>query len=118
MKKSAVAVLAGIALGVLGARYVFVGSWWNLVPWSVAGIALGFWGTRNESVLNGGAYGFVLSLAFLIAGYTGKLSLASRIPFFLVLGAFGAMCGVLLAIVGFKVGSGIARRRAAESKSS
>lgn len=39
--KLLVAILAGALLGVLGARYLFVGSWLSLIPWGIAELALG-----------------------------------------------------------------------------
>ena len=101
MKRTITAILVGLILGVLGARYLFVGSWLNLIPWGVAGLALGFWGTKKESVVNGLTYGFVLVFFFMIAGYSGALPLVNRLPFFAVLGVFGGVCGLLLGLLGF-----------------
>jgi hypothetical protein len=105
VKKTYAAIAAGVILGFIGARYLFVGSWLNLIPWSVAGFALGYWGTKNESMVNGVTYGFILSFVFMLAGYTGRASLISRVPFFAVLGVFGGVCGLVLALVGFSVKS-------------
>ncbi len=101
MKKTITAIAAGLILGVVGARYLFVGSWLILIPWAIAGLAIGFWGTKNEAIINGVTYGFVLSFVYMIAGYSGTTSLVSRIPFFAVLGAFGGICGALLGLAGF-----------------
>ena len=88
----------GLVLGVVGARFLLVGSWLNLVPWSVAGAGLGAWPRRvREATLVGAAYGFGLAFAFMIAGYTGTASLVSRLAPFLIIGAIGAMCGAALA---------------------
>ena len=110
MNKSVIAIVAGVVLGIVGARYLFVGSWMILLPWSLAGIALGWWGTKNEAIVNGVSYGFILSIIFLIAGYSGRFSLFSRIPFFIVFGAFGAMCGMILGLAGFYSRAQIKRR--------
>ncbi len=101
MKKTLVAAGAGLILGIIGARYVFVGSWLNLVPWGIAGFAIGCWGAKNESIANGVIFGFVLTLVFLIAGYSGSYTLLSRVPFFVILSAFGSICGMALGFVGF-----------------
>ncbi len=101
MKKTIAVIAAGIVLGYLGARHLFVGSWLIVVPWSVAGLIVGWWGTRNESIVNGVVYGFVVSFTFLVAGYSGPFSLASRIPFFVVLSVFGGMGGTLLGLLAF-----------------
>ncbi|HEY6951724.1 MAG TPA: hypothetical protein VI758_04915 [Bacteroidota bacterium] len=100
MNKLIVAVIVGAVLGIIGARYLLVGSWLNLVPWTVAGIAVGYWGTRTESVINSFVYGFVLSFAFLAAGYSGKFPFITRVPFFAVLGVVGGICGLGTGLVG------------------
>ncbi len=101
MKKTSAAVVTGVVLGIIGARYLFVGSWLILIPWGIAGLLVGFWETRNESIMNGVTYGFVVSLAFLVAGYSGQFPLASRLPFFVVMAALGGICGALLGLGGF-----------------
>jgi hypothetical protein len=111
MKKTYTAIAAGAILGIIGARFLFVGSWLNLIPWSLAGIAIGYWGTRNEAMINGVVYGFILSFAFMIAGYSGKLSLISRVPFFAVLGVFGGVCGLGLGLLGFFAKTKISKSR-------
>jgi H+/Cl- antiporter ClcA len=58
---------------------------------------------KNESIVNGVVYGFVLSFVFLLAEYSGKASLISRVPFFAVLGVFGGVCGLVLGLLGFSV---------------
>ena len=103
MNKTITAVVAGLVLGVIGARFLFVGSWLNLFPWGIAGLALGLWGTRNEAVIDGVVFGFTLTFVVMIAGYTGAFSLASRLPFFAILGVFGAVCGLGLGLVGFQI---------------
>jgi hypothetical protein len=109
VKKTATAALAGLVLGILGARFVFVGSWLSLVPWGIAGIALGSWGTKQEAVVDGVIFGFVLSFVFMIAGYSGSFSLASRLPFFAIIGVFGAVCGLALGLIGFRIKARIAK---------
>jgi Na+(H+)/acetate symporter ActP len=99
--KLLVAILVGAALGLIGARYVFVGSWLSLIPWASAGLAIGWWAKQlRQAMLNGAVYGFVLSFVFMIAGYTGSAALISRLPFFAILGAFGGVCGLVLGLVG------------------
>ena len=111
MKKTATALFAGLILGFVGARYLFVGSWLNLIPWTIAGLGIGYWGTKNESIVNGVVYGFVLSFIFLLAEYSGKASLISRVPFFAVLGVFGGVGGLVLGLLGFSVKTRLTARR-------
>ena len=91
----------GFLLGFIGSRYFFVGSWLSLVPWGIAGLAIGYWSQRREALINGGIYGFVLAFVFMIAGYTGSASLISRLPFFAILGIVGGVCGLILGWLGF-----------------
>jgi hypothetical protein len=37
----------------------------------------------------------------MIAGYTGTASLLSRMPFFILIGLFGAVCGIALTAAGY-----------------
>ncbi len=96
--KLLVSIVAAAILGIIGSRYLFVGSWLSLVPWAIAGLALGYWSQGREWIPNGAAYGFALAFVFMIAGYSGSASLLSRLPFFALLGIVGAMCGLGLGL--------------------
>ena len=108
--KTAASIIIGVLLGIIGARYVFVGSWLSLIPWGIAGLAIGFWGDRRAGMINGAVFGFVLAFVFMIAGYGGTASLLSRLPFFAILGLFGAFCGFVLGILGFLLKKAIEMR--------
>ncbi|HEX7619590.1 MAG TPA: hypothetical protein VF359_00145 [Anaerolineales bacterium] len=103
MIKRIASIVVGALLGIIGARYLFVGSWLTLIPWTIAGLAIGYWGQRRESIINGGIYGFTLAFVFMIAGYSGSASLISRLPFFALLGVVGGICGLILGFLGFAV---------------
>jgi hypothetical protein len=96
-----ISIVVGAALGVIGSRYLFVGSWLILIPWAIAGLAIGYWGPKRGAMANGAVYGFVLSFIFMQAGYSGSAPAISRVPFFALLGVFGAICGFGLGLVGF-----------------
>ncbi|HET7024689.1 MAG TPA: hypothetical protein VFI39_05750 [Gemmatimonadales bacterium] len=96
-----IAILVGAALGVIGGRYLFVGSWMSLVPWSLAGLAIGYWSRPAPWLRLGLAYGFTLLFAFMIAGYSGTAPLLGRTPFFAVIGLAGAVYGAALTLVGW-----------------
>jgi len=110
-EKTYTAIAVGLILGLTGARFLFVGSWLSLIPWSFAGIALGYWGTKKEAMINGVTYGFILSFVFMLAGYTGNASLISRVPFFAILGVFGGVGGLLLGLLGFFIKNKTVRPR-------
>ena len=96
-----VLVLLGAVLGLLAARYVLVGSGWSLLPWGLVAVLVGVLaGSRWQAASDAGIYGFALSLVFMVAGYAGAAPLAGRLPFFALLGLFGAACAALLAVAG------------------
>jgi hypothetical protein len=91
-------VIAAAVLGILAAHALFLG-WWTLVPWGIAGVALGY-KFSEKFVITGIVYGFVLVLVFLIGQYTGDRPLIGRLPFFAALAIFGSFCGLILTTVG------------------
>jgi hypothetical protein len=108
----AAAALLGAVLGLLGAKYVLVGSGWSLLPWGLVALLVGFTaGSRRRAAVDAGIYGFALSFVFMVAGYSGAAPLAGRLWFFVLLGLFGAACAALIAVVGRQVHSWLTRRR-------
>ena len=90
------AAIVGVMLGLLGGG-VFV-----LLPWTVAGLVIGYLSkTRKESIISGVVFGFLLSFLFMVHGYQGKNPITQAIPLFLGLGLFGALCGTILSFVSF-----------------
>jgi hypothetical protein len=112
MFRQIVALIAGVALGAAGPAYVFLGPF-SVIPWGLVALALGLWGNKREALRSGAIYGFALSFAFLLAGYTGTASLISRFPFFAILALFGAVCGLALSAVGYYLKLRFARPRKA-----
>lgn len=101
MKKLLVVALVGAVLGGIVSKYLFVGSYLNLVLWGIVGIAIGGGSeSRKAAMRDGGVYGFVLSFVFMLVGYQGKAPVLSRIPFFTALGLVGMICGVTLGLIG------------------
>jgi len=74
--------------------------WWTLVPWGLAAVALGYRANRATAVVAGALYGFVLCFVFTLATYGGAAPAITRVPFFMTLGLVGAVCGLLLALLG------------------
>lgn len=84
------------------ARFLLVGSALSLAPWGVAGLLLGLWSSnRQQALLNGAVYGFVLCFVFLIAGYSGVQPIFTPLALFLALSIFGAGCGLVLGLIGW-----------------
>jgi hypothetical protein len=109
-------VLAGILLGYVGSRILFVGSWLSLIPWGIAGLAIGYWSQKREAIINGSCYGFALAFVFMIAGYEGSASLISRLPFFAMLGIFGGICGLILGLLGSSIHTMVNHRKNGNSR--
>jgi len=66
------AIGLGIACGFLSAYTLGFASWWNLLLWAIAGVALGYFVVGTREVLWCGAlYGFFLSMAFLLPFFRG-----------------------------------------------
>jgi hypothetical protein len=81
-----------------------VGSGLSLVPWSLAGLALGACcRTARTAAVVGGLFGFALAFTFMAAGYEGGAPLATRLAPFVLLGVIGALCGCVLALGGHLV---------------
>ena len=103
-------VALGATLGLLGARYVFVGSGVSLLPWGLVALLVGaFAPSRRAALAGGSAYGFALAFTFMVTGYDGTATLMSRLPFFAILGILGAACAALLALTGYFVAAATRR---------
>ena len=100
MIKVTVAAILGTILGASGPYYVLLG-WYSIVPWGVVALAIGFWCSKRQSLYAGALYGFCLCFSFMIAGYNGTASLASRLPFFVLIGLFGGVCGIAVSVTGY-----------------
>ena len=99
MTRFASAILAGLLLG-WGAAHALFLHWWTLVPWGLAALALGYRAGKGEGAIAGALYGFVLCFVFTLATYGGAAPAITRVPFVTALGLVGALCGLLVALVG------------------
>lgn len=100
MVKIILAAILGAILGFTGQYYVFLG-WYSVIPWGLVVLAIGFWCSKRQSLYAGAVYGFCLCFSFMIAGYTGTASLVSRLPFFVLIGLFGSVCGIAVSVMGY-----------------
>jgi hypothetical protein len=104
-----VSLIVGLALGLIGGPVQILGAW------AIAGLLIGAMSNGfKPAALNGAAFGFVLSYVFMIHGYNGTDPIATRLLPFVLLGLFGAICGLGLAVIG--VTPTIFRRRKASNK--
>ena len=109
-----IAILSAIALGVvlgLGASHALFLGFWTLVPWGLGGLALGYAMPRRPAI-EGAIFGFILCFTFMMAGYSGKASILSRVPFFAIISVVGALCGMILSASGAWIKRRVARETA------
>lgn len=93
-----ISAVAGGVVGYLGGP-VFV-----LLPWAVIGLVIGkFNETKKSAFINGAAYGFTIAYVFMLSGYKGSASITTVLLPFIVLGFIGAICGLILAYIGFLI---------------
>jgi hypothetical protein len=96
-----IAGILGILLGILGASVLFVGSYLSLLPWGLVGVVFGYLSSSyKKAILNGIVYGFLLVVAFMISGYRGTNPIIAVLVFFGILGLVGAVCGLVLGLIG------------------
>ena len=96
MKKSIkiLVIVAGAAL--LGAlSNYFITGWYNIIPWAVAALLVGFASdTRRNAIIYGAVFGYVLFLVYIGLGYGGKTDAASMVKFLLFDAGFSLVGGV------------------------
>ncbi len=94
-----------IILGYLSARVIFVSSWLSLIPWGIIGLTAGYsCRSKKQSLLTGILYGYFLTLSFLFSGYQASFAIphiTRFIIFSLLFSLIGALCGFILAYIGF-----------------
>lgn len=93
-----VSITAGIILGAIGGP-VFI-----LIPWAVVGLVIGIFSTRKKlAVISGALYGFAVAYTFMLSGYDGADPIETRIIPFVPLVLVGAVCGLILGLIGYFV---------------
>ena len=94
--------LAGLVLGL--ATYYLLYGWYDLFPWGIAALIIGYTSeNRRNSVINGAIFGYFLFLVYIFLGYKEKTDTGSMIHFFLFDMAFslvGSVAGVIGAFIG------------------
>ena len=107
---AAAAAVVGVVLG-----YVYghghAGPVVSLATWGMAGFVFGAATTLwKRSIAAGAVFGFTVSLLLLIGGYEGSKPIYSPLPFFVLLGLFGAACGAGLGVLGWLVRTRVLHR--------
>jgi hypothetical protein len=95
------AVVVGLGIGLIYG-YNHAGAVQCLGTWGLVGLVFGAGATRwKPSVVSAAVFGFTVSLLFLVAGYQGAGPISAALPFFVLLGLFGAACGAVLGAIGW-----------------
>jgi hypothetical protein len=102
-----------IVMAFLSAKVLFNGTVWNVVPWGILAFATAYLASsRREAWTLGGWFGFVVSYAFLWFDNTGTKTLSTvavLLPLIIVPALFGALCGFLVAWLGWRVRQAVKR---------
>ena len=99
-----ISAITGAVLGLITAYSPIKLSWLCLVPWGLGGLILGYFSAdKRQSLVNGAVYGFFLSLAFLILGFSGT-SLAKALTGLILLSLFGSAGGLVSSLIGRLLG--------------
>jgi hypothetical protein len=107
VKKLLVAVVA-ILLSI-ASYYLFYG-WYDVFPWAIAALIIGFTSkNRRNSIINGAIFGYLLFLVYIYLGYKGKTDTSSFIKFILF-DLFFSLVGALAGIIGSFIGNWVKRR--------
>jgi uncharacterized membrane protein (UPF0136 family) len=80
--KKLLPALSAALLSILS--YYFIKGWYNIIPWAIAAIIVGYLSqNRRASIINGAVFGYFLFLVYILLGYAGKTDTASILTFIL-----------------------------------
>jgi hypothetical protein len=84
--------------------YYFLEGWFNIFPWTIFTLLIGFFSLgKREMIFNGALFGYFLFLSYIIIGYKGnfdKTSIMKFILFALTFSLVGAIAGIIGALIG------------------
>jgi hypothetical protein len=103
-------VIVAVAIILAAISIYFIKGWFNVIPWALAAIFLGYLSpARKETIINGALFGYFLFLVYIILGYAGKTDTGSLIKFILFALLF-SLIGSLAGIIGTLVGNFVKRK--------
>ena len=94
--------LVGIILGYASSQTFLAHSWIALMVWGLIGLVLGYLvPNKKQRYISGALFGLFLTESFLIFGFHGaSTAIRGFIVLATVLGAVGAICGLVLFTLG------------------
>ena len=101
VKKLLIAMLAVLVSLI---TYYFMYGWYDVLPWAVVALIIGYTSkNRRSSIVNGAIFGYFLFLVYIFAGYKGKTDTGSMVKFILfdmlfsLVGAVACSIGAFIA---------------------
>ncbi|MDR3695834.1 DUF5518 domain-containing protein [Mucilaginibacter sp.] len=92
------------AIGLSFLSNYFIKGWYNIIPWAIGALFIGYFsGSRRTVIINGAMFGYVLFLIYILLGYSGKTDTGSIIKFIafnVLFSLVGAIAGVIGAFIG------------------
>lgn len=107
-----VLAVAGVVLGALSVRILFGGTALVVIPWAVCcGVIGAVIRSRWLAVVGAAVFGFAVSGAFLVGGYSGSGSITGALGVFAVLAVISAVVAAAAALIVNVVASSLRRGR-------
>jgi len=97
-------VIFSILLGFLCIKVKLHG-WFNIIPWSISALIIGFLSkTKKASLINGAVFGYLLFVSYIFFGYKGNTEIrqyASFVAFTLFFSLVGSLSGLIGSFIGY-----------------
>ncbi|HEY8782599.1 MAG TPA: DUF6518 family protein [Mucilaginibacter sp.] len=101
MKKIFIGLLAVLVSTI---TFYFMYGWYDVFPWAVAALIIGYTSkSRRDSIINGAIFGYLVFLVYIFLGYNGKTDVAAMFHFILF-NVFFSLVGAIAGIVGGLIG--------------
>ncbi len=66
-------LIAALAVLVSLITYYFMYGWYDVFPWAIVALVIGYTSkNRRSSIVNGAIFGYFIFLVYIFAGYKGK----------------------------------------------
>ena len=100
--KRLILILLASVLAAVSNYFIF--GWYNIIPWALAALLIGFLTrSQKESLILGAFFGYFLFFVYIILGYCGKTDLQSFVKFIafdILFSLLGSLAGVIGAFIG------------------